>query len=105
MKTKVHIFNSFFYRRISAATMPLSVSADSEKKKQTGFDFVRSWTRNSNLFEKDFILVPICENLHWFLAIICYPKLMLSQQSVVVDLDPVDEKAPLFSNIVVILTF
>lgn len=26
-----------------------------------------------NLFEKDFVIVPINENAHWFLAIICFP--------------------------------
>ena len=28
-----------------------------------------------NLFEKDFLIVPINKHAHWFLAIICYPYL------------------------------
>ena len=28
-----------------------------------------------NLFEKDFIIIPINEQSHWFLAIICFPNL------------------------------
>uniref|UniRef100_A0A1A9WDN1 Ubiquitin-like protease family profile domain-containing protein n=1 Tax=Glossina brevipalpis TaxID=37001 RepID=A0A1A9WDN1_9MUSC len=36
---------------------------------------VRNWTKNVNLFEKDFIIIPINENSHWFLAIICFPSL------------------------------
>ena len=31
------------------------------------------WTKGLNLFEKDFIFVPINEHLHWSLAIICTP--------------------------------
>lgn len=34
---------------------------------------VKTWTKNVNLFEKEFIIVPINENAHWFLAIICFP--------------------------------
>ena len=26
-----------------------------------------------NIFEKDFVVVPINENYHWYLCIICYP--------------------------------
>ena len=36
---------------------------------------VEKWTKNVNLFEKDFLIVPINKNAHWFLAIICYPYL------------------------------
>ena len=28
-----------------------------------------------NLFEKDFIIIPINEQSHWFLAIVCFPQL------------------------------
>ncbi len=28
-----------------------------------------------NIFEKDFLIIPINKNSHWYLAIICYPKL------------------------------
>ena len=37
---------------------------------------VKNWTRNINIFEKDFIIVPINKNAHWYLAIICYPYLL-----------------------------
>uniref|UniRef100_A0A915K4R2 Ubiquitin-like protease family profile domain-containing protein n=1 Tax=Romanomermis culicivorax TaxID=13658 RepID=A0A915K4R2_ROMCU len=36
---------------------------------------VRTWTKNVNIFDKDFIIIPINENSHWYLAIICYPAL------------------------------
>lgn len=36
---------------------------------------VASWTKNINLFEKDFIIVQINKDSHWFLAIICFPYL------------------------------
>jgi sentrin-specific protease 7 len=36
---------------------------------------VKNWTKNVNLFEKDYIIIPINEQSHWFLAIICFPHL------------------------------
>ena len=48
---------------------------------------VKNWTRNVNIFEKDFLIVPIIKNAHWYLAIVCYPY--LSQP---VYRDKVDEK-------------
>lgn len=31
--------------------------------------------QNVNIFEKDFIVIPCLENEHWFLAIVCYPRM------------------------------
>jgi Ulp1 family protease len=36
---------------------------------------VKSWTKNINIFDKDFVIIPINEYCHWFLAIICFPGL------------------------------
>ncbi|XP_034958425.1 sentrin-specific protease 6-like [Zootoca vivipara] len=36
---------------------------------------VKSWTRDVDIFEKDFIFVPINEDEHWVLAVICFPGL------------------------------
>ena len=76
LQDKIHIFSSFFYRRLSSAKVSLLPSQDGTK---TGFDLVKAWTRKVNLFEKEFLIVPICENLHWFLAIICHPSKMLAE--------------------------
>ncbi|XP_053201777.1 sentrin-specific protease 6-like [Panonychus citri] len=35
---------------------------------------VENWTKNVNIFEKDFLIIPIHKFCHWFLAIICYPR-------------------------------
>ncbi|CAI8597818.1 unnamed protein product [Vicia faba] len=34
---------------------------------------VRKWTRKVNLFEKDYIFIPVNFNLHWSLIVICHP--------------------------------
>ena len=40
------------------------------------YDRVRRWTKKVNIFEKDFVIVPINEHSHWFVAVICYPGLV-----------------------------
>jgi hypothetical protein len=39
---------------------------------------VAKWTRRVDIFSKDFLFVPICESLHWTLAIVCYPSAVAS---------------------------
>lgn len=36
---------------------------------------VKSWTKKVNIFEKDYLVIPINERSHWFLAIVCFPGL------------------------------
>lgn len=92
------MFNSFFYRRLSSAPIPSAVEQAVERKiRKTGYDLVRTWTRKSNIFEKDFIVIPICENLHWFLAIICYPKQMLSIRGAALEIN-LDDKETVMSD-------
>ena len=36
---------------------------------------IKSWTKKVDIFEKDFLIFPINEHSHWFLAIVCFPGL------------------------------
>ena len=36
---------------------------------------VKRWTKSVNLFEKEFIIFPICEGSHWFLIVAILPRL------------------------------
>lgn len=82
LQQRILILNSFFHQRLAS-------SDDASGK--TGFNLVRSWTRDATLFDRDFVIVPINESLHWYVAIICHPSRMLIQY------DPVDEKEVHFS--------
>ena len=43
-----------------------------------------------NIFEKDFIVIPVnVKNLHWYLAIICFPGLLAPKREGVVLKAPV----------------
>ncbi|KAI5633786.1 sentrin-specific protease 7 [Phthorimaea operculella] len=80
-REKTHIFSTFFYKRLT--TKPSKVNRCSNPHEwdsnltpaQKRHLRVKTWTKNVNIFEKDFIVVPINENCHWFVAIICFPSL------------------------------
>jgi hypothetical protein len=46
---------------------------EQRKKVNTDFSKLRKWTKGTNIFEKDYLFVPIHDNLHWSLAVICFP--------------------------------
>ncbi|KAE9403951.1 cysteine proteinase, partial [Gymnopus androsaceus JB14] len=62
---QIHIFNSFFYKKLN------------KKDLDEGYRSVQSWTSTVDIFDKKLIIVPINENMHWYLAIIYYPEYIL----------------------------
>ncbi|KAJ6508506.1 hypothetical protein C8R45DRAFT_445354 [Mycena sanguinolenta] len=67
---QIHVFSSFFYKKLD------NKDAKDKKNKspEKGYESVRKWTAKFNLFDKKYIIVPINENLHWYLAIIYQPE-------------------------------
>ncbi|KAI8361978.1 hypothetical protein B0O80DRAFT_90501 [Mortierella sp. GBAus27b] len=63
---KTYIFNSFFYERLVSGT-----------GKGISYDSVKSWTNKIDLFSKKYIIIPINDSMHWILAIITNPGLLL----------------------------
>ncbi|XP_078792820.1 sentrin-specific protease 3b isoform X2 [Oryzias latipes] len=49
---KVHFFNSFFY----------------DKLRTKGYEGVKRWTKNVDIFQKDLLLIPIHLEVHWSLV-------------------------------------
>jgi sentrin-specific protease 7 len=54
-KARFHFFNSFFFRKL--ADMDKNPHPDCDGK--SAFQHVRKWTRKVNLFEKDFVFMPV----------------------------------------------
>lgn len=74
-RAKTHFFSTFFYNTLTNTKL-LGTSNDVKlTAAQKRHERVKNWTKNVNIFEKDFIVVPINQQSHWFLAIICYPSL------------------------------
>ena len=70
---RVHIFDTYWFTRL--VELPNSKDKGKEPLRRR-HDKVKRWTRRVNIFEKDFVVVPINENFHWFLVIICFPGLV-----------------------------
>ncbi|KAJ6438473.1 sentrin-specific protease [Purpureocillium lavendulum] len=56
---KVHIFSTFFFEKLRST------------KGKINYDGVKAWTAKIDLFSYDYIIVPVNEHAHWYLAIIC----------------------------------
>merc|ERR1719317_1095576 len=72
-KNRVHIFTTFWFSRLTSKPSPIEARKDPVQRR---YDRVKRWTRKVNIFEKDFVVVPINENYHWYLCIICYPGMV-----------------------------
>ncbi|XP_065685441.2 sentrin-specific protease 7 isoform X2 [Patagioenas fasciata] len=71
---RTHIFSSFFYKCLTRTEKnsegDLKVSQAQKRHRR-----VRTWTRRINIFSKDYIFVPVNEESHWYVAVICFPWL------------------------------
>lgn len=62
---RVHIFSTFFFEKLTS------------RKGSINYDGVKNWTSKIDLFSYDYIVVPVNENAHWYLAVVCNtPKLL-----------------------------
>lgn len=72
---KIHIFSSFFYKRLNQRERRNLQDTANLTLQQRRHGRVKTWTRHVDIFQKDFIFVPLNEAAHWFLAVICFPGL------------------------------
>ncbi|KAI1423014.1 hypothetical protein F5Y12DRAFT_716793 [Xylaria sp. FL1777] len=64
---RIYFQNTFFYDKLKPTKNGQGINYDS----------VKTWTSKVDLFSKDYIIVPINEYTHWYVAIICNaPKLI-----------------------------
>ncbi|KAK1876339.1 Sentrin-specific protease 6 [Dissostichus eleginoides] len=69
-----HVFSSFFYKQLSrrrAAGEEDAFIPDRDRRHQR----VKTWTRHVDIFSKDFLFVPVNQEAHWFLVVVCFPGL------------------------------
>ncbi|GJZ68854.1 retrotransposon protein, putative, ty1-copia subclass [Tanacetum coccineum] len=68
IKLRFHFLNSFFFRKLA----DLDKEPIDACKRKEAFQRVRKWTRKVNLFEKDYIFIPISYNYHWSIIVMCH---------------------------------
>ncbi|KAL1970792.1 hypothetical protein VTN77DRAFT_2626 [Rasamsonia byssochlamydoides] len=59
---RIYFFNSYFFATLTNTP---------RGKRGINYEGVQKWTRNVDLFSHDYVIVPINESAHWYLAIIC----------------------------------
>ena len=74
-KERCLVMNSYFYSKLTQKSHGVSNVAE---RKDQAYERVKKWTKSLNIFEKDFIFIPIHAHFHWSLAIISYPGLACS---------------------------
>ncbi|RNA41042.1 sentrin-specific protease 7 isoform X4, partial [Brachionus plicatilis] len=74
-RKRTHIFDTFFYQKLTHTAETKSKEDTALNAAQRRYMRVKNWTRSVNIFEKDFLIIPINKNVHWYLAIVCYPYL------------------------------
>ena len=59
---KVYFFNSYFFATLTNTSRGV---------RGINYTGVEKWTRSVDLFSYDYVVVPINQNAHWYVAIIC----------------------------------
>ena len=72
----VHTFSTDFFSMLSLDGKRGKLKADSSEAALRTYERVERWTRGVDVFAKKFLLVPVFEDQHWSLAIICHPGLL-----------------------------
>ncbi|XP_076936080.1 ubiquitin-like-specific protease 1D [Bidens hawaiensis] len=85
-----HFFTTYFCNKLEK----LSYKEDSFLK-------FRKWWKGVNIFEKTYIFLPVHENAHWSLVIICFPNKEDEMDPVLLHLDSLElhDSMSLFNNI------
>ncbi|KAJ6155476.1 hypothetical protein N7470_006042 [Penicillium chermesinum] len=66
---KVYFFNTYFFEALTKSP---------KNERGINYNAVAKWTRGVDLFSYDYVVVPINQNAHWYIAIICnLPSLVL----------------------------
>ncbi|KAL5703405.1 Ulp1 peptidase [Ranunculus cassubicifolius] len=68
-RSRFHFFKSSFFRELG--DLDKSPSSSSEGRAALA-SYCKS-TREVNIFEKDYVFIPVNFNLHWSLIVICHP--------------------------------
>ncbi|XP_043078253.1 sentrin-specific protease 7-like [Puntigrus tetrazona] len=70
-----HIFSSFFYKQLTRKNASCPEDSGSTPSQVRRHQRVRTWTRHVDIFDKDFLFVPVNQEAHWYLVVICFPGL------------------------------
>ncbi|KAK7317611.1 hypothetical protein RJT34_01995 [Clitoria ternatea] len=76
-----HFFNTYFYKKLKEAV------SYKQSDREMIFAKFRRWWKGVNIFQKAYVLIPIHEDLHWSLIIICIPDKEYESGPIILHLD------------------
>ncbi|GAV82211.1 LOW QUALITY PROTEIN: Peptidase_C48 domain-containing protein, partial [Cephalotus follicularis] len=90
-----HFFSTYFYRKLKQAVSYKGCDKD------THFAKFRRWWKGVNIFQKAYVFIPIHDDLHWSLVIICIPDKEEESGPIILHLDSLGLHCSksIFSNI------
>ncbi|KAK1999683.1 hypothetical protein LX36DRAFT_655197 [Colletotrichum falcatum] len=77
---RIYIMNTYFYPKLT----------DVKAGRGINYEGVKSWTAKIDLFSFDYIVVPVNESAHWYLAIICNPAKLLQRTDAQLNAEKLD---------------
>ncbi|KAF7215506.1 sentrin-specific protease 7 isoform X1 [Nothobranchius furzeri] len=72
---RCHIFSSFFFKQLTRRDNASEGVKNDSCQRQRRHQRVKTWTRHVDIFKKDFVFVPVNQESHWYLVVICFPGL------------------------------
>jgi hypothetical protein len=66
-RKKVHIFNTFFFTQLTKDGVSKPKIEEVYRKS------LKRWTKDVDIFEKDYLIVPVNQSAHWYLLVACFP--------------------------------
>ncbi|GMR37078.1 hypothetical protein PMAYCL1PPCAC_07273, partial [Pristionchus mayeri] len=80
VRDKTHVFSCFFYKRLTEGMGPLVNYKNGDRAAafrfasvERNYGAISKWTRRVDLFNMDYVVVPVVDDLHWYLIIIVKP--------------------------------
>ncbi|KAJ1363759.1 hypothetical protein KIN20_023691 [Parelaphostrongylus tenuis] len=86
-RDKVFLFNTFFYKKLTDKQPSISILNKNYRSSigrfewiKRNFSHLKSWTKKVDIFSMDYIVLPINDEMHWYLVIIVKPSLAIVTQ-------------------------
>lgn len=73
LRNQVYIADPQFFTKLKGEgpqALKPGAKGDLRQQIKTNYNTVKRWTKRDDLFRNRFLIVPICENSHWFMAIV-----------------------------------
>ncbi|XP_077972072.1 uncharacterized protein LOC120334617 isoform X2 [Styela clava] len=78
-RERTHMFSCFFYERLMQRNVRDKLKNKDISPAERRHNQVKKWTRNVDIFSKDYLFIPINEASHWYIAVICFPGMDASE--------------------------